>query len=148
MIALAIVSAYALPGAFFRIAWGGLLRKWAAWGIGVLLATSMPLVCWWLDLAPWDRAAVVGAATMIQWASPGRDFASSRSLLEAHGTWACVASAAAWSPVPLAGAILVVAGYFAFQRWWPDRPFWKPTVCAEAWAGFWVWPSAAAGLLL
>lgn len=150
MIAAAIIVAYALAGGFFRVAWGGLLPKWASWVLGALLAASMPLVCWCLGLSPWDRAAAVGAATLVQWSSPGRDFSSSRSLLEAHSPWTCVASAAAWSPIPLIGAIMVVAGYFAFLRWWPDRPdaFWKPTVCAEAWAGCWVWPSAAAGVLL
>lgn len=147
---ISIVLGYALAGAAFRLCWGGLLPKWAAWVIGALLAVALPAASWWFGLAPWDRSAVVGVAALAQWSTPGRDFSSSRSLLEAHGPWACVASAAAWSPIPLAGAIMVVAGYFAFQRWWPDRPhaFWRPTVCAEAWAGAWVWPSAAAGVLL
>lgn len=64
-----IVAAYTVQGGLFRLAWGGLLPKWAAWVIGILLAVALPAASWWFGLAAWDRAAVVGAAALVQWST-------------------------------------------------------------------------------
>lgn len=145
MIAAIVILAFAVAGAFHRLCHGGLLRKLAARAVAGAMSAGLVCLGWYYGAAA--EAAIIAGAAWVQWVSPTRDFASSRSLLEAHLSWAAVAATVAWTFLPLASPLLVATGYYAFQRWWPeDGKFWKPTVCAEAWAGFWVWGLSAASI--
>lgn len=133
-----------LPAAFWwRIGFGGLLRKWQAHALAPLM--SLPF---WLAL-PWPVALVMTLATGVQFFSPGRDFARGGSLLEAHGPWAAVGALAVGAPWPFLGVFGVVGAYhWATRRAAPRAGFWQPTVIAEGLTGLSVYASAYAGALL
>lgn len=137
----ALIIVFVILGAFHRMTHGGKLPKWAAHVVGGGLACGLAMV------AP-DHlvGGLVGWACWLQMFTPGRDFASSRSLAEVHTPWCFAASCAAMSPLSLLAVPVLVGGYWGLQRWMPDRL--RPTEWAEAVLGASVWGFGAAAVLV